>query len=276
MSKTEAAIRAVECFSSTPRLIKIAFVLINLAYLLFIVGFSTNGWVYTSRTGQSSIGRQGLFNHCAGSGIFTCCQSLNSYLSDHKVDGVPAWIDFTRAILSFGIISSSVAIVTIYICSMVDTNTVSRIKLLYLQRTCYIASYISGVFLLLGATVYGSMFGKDDWHSGASLHGSYGITTMAGIIFVIAGTATSATNQRNRSTVDNRPDEQDNCGPSETTIPTAPPVEQCCICLDNHVNAAFIPCGHESCCLDCANTLLNRPCPMCRVDIRNVLRTYRT
>ncbi|OWF41704.1 uncharacterized protein LOC110462041 [Mizuhopecten yessoensis] len=277
MSKTEALIGAVQRFWLTPRVIKLAFVLINCAYLFFLIGFSTNGWV--SRSGQSSSYTQGLFNHCVVSGIFTCCQTLNSHLSDNKTDGVPAWIDFTRVILCFGLISSTVAMM--YICSMMNVDTENLRRVLYLERACYVTSYMSGVFLLLGSVVYGSKFGRDHWQSGASLHGSYGVTTVAGILFVLAGIATSVTNKRNR--VADVPVQRANLRQAQNPIPPVPPAQNtdenvCCVCLEGTVNVTFLNCGHTSCCYNCANNLKNstKICPICRQTIRDVVRIFRT
>jgi hypothetical protein len=46
----------------------------------------------------------------------------------------------------------------------------------------------------------------------------------------------------------------------------------CKICLDEDINVVFLPCGHLVCCTVCAPAL-NR-CPICRANIREVVKTY--
>ena len=49
----------------------------------------------------------------------------------------------------------------------------------------------------------------------------------------------------------------------------------CSICMDKTIDSAFIPCGHQTSCTDCSRILLARgPCPICRVPIADVLRTF--
>jgi E3 ubiquitin-protein ligase MUL1 len=51
----------------------------------------------------------------------------------------------------------------------------------------------------------------------------------------------------------------------------------CVICLRKRRKAAFIPCGHLVCCCKCA-LIVERQfdplCPMCRQDIRYMIRIY--
>ncbi|XP_078375493.1 uncharacterized protein LOC144658879 [Oculina patagonica] len=46
----------------------------------------------------------------------------------------------------------------------------------------------------------------------------------------------------------------------------------CKICMDAEVGVVFLPCGHFSCCADCANGM--DFCPMCRTPIQEKIRTY--
>lgn len=46
----------------------------------------------------------------------------------------------------------------------------------------------------------------------------------------------------------------------------------CKICMDAEVGVVFLPCGHFSCCADCANGM--DLCPMCRTPIHEKIRTY--
>lgn len=46
----------------------------------------------------------------------------------------------------------------------------------------------------------------------------------------------------------------------------------CKICMDAEVGVVFLPCGHFSCCADCATGM--DFCPMCRCPIQEKIRTY--
>ena len=46
----------------------------------------------------------------------------------------------------------------------------------------------------------------------------------------------------------------------------------CKICMDAEVGVVFLPCGHFSCCADCAKGVDS--CPMCRSPIQEMVRTY--
>ena len=46
----------------------------------------------------------------------------------------------------------------------------------------------------------------------------------------------------------------------------------CKICMENDINMAFYPCGHLISCAICAKTL--KDCPMCRKNIKGILKTY--
>ena len=46
----------------------------------------------------------------------------------------------------------------------------------------------------------------------------------------------------------------------------------CKICMDAEVSVVFLPCGHLSCCANCANGM--DFCPMCRAPINEKIRTY--
>jgi E3 ubiquitin-protein ligase XIAP/baculoviral IAP repeat-containing protein 2/3 len=62
-------------------------------------------------------------------------------------------------------------------------------------------------------------------------------------------------------------------------IVVAKPAEvatDCCICLDIASVMAFVPCGHICTCQSCAAMCAGKPCPVCRVRVREAVRTYRT
>ena len=49
--------------------------------------------------------------------------------------------------------------------------------------------------------------------------------------------------------------------------------DTCSICLDRTIDSAFIPCGHQAACVECARRL-EGPCPICREPIADVLDTF--
>ena len=46
----------------------------------------------------------------------------------------------------------------------------------------------------------------------------------------------------------------------------------CRICLDRERNTVILPCGHATCCKECAKPLQN--CPICRKEIDKVLEIF--
>ncbi|ETO78926.1 hypothetical protein F444_06277 [Phytophthora nicotianae P1976] len=52
---------------------------------------------------------------------------------------------------------------------------------------------------------------------------------------------------------------------------------ECVICFDGPQEAVCVPCGHNAVCMDCAQELLDttRLCPVCRQQVREVIRLYR-
>jgi hypothetical protein len=51
--------------------------------------------------------------------------------------------------------------------------------------------------------------------------------------------------------------------------------QKCQICMENDCDAAIEPCGHVCCCMDCADDLPKRVCPMCREPITKVMKVYK-
>ncbi|KAG7376754.1 hypothetical protein PHYPSEUDO_012779 [Phytophthora pseudosyringae] len=53
--------------------------------------------------------------------------------------------------------------------------------------------------------------------------------------------------------------------------------DECVICFDGPQEAVCVPCGHNAVCMDCAQELLDttRLCPVCRQQVREVIRLYR-
>ncbi|XP_059150223.1 death-associated inhibitor of apoptosis 2-like isoform X2 [Physella acuta] len=46
----------------------------------------------------------------------------------------------------------------------------------------------------------------------------------------------------------------------------------CKICMDKEVAVVFLPCGHLASCADCASAM--RDCPICRVNVRGIVRAF--
>lgn len=50
--------------------------------------------------------------------------------------------------------------------------------------------------------------------------------------------------------------------------------DDCCICMENPIQTAFLDCGHLNCCLKCAKLIVNsnlnniNKCPICRHNLR--------
>lgn len=44
----------------------------------------------------------------------------------------------------------------------------------------------------------------------------------------------------------------------------------CRVCYENATNTKLVPCGHVALCTDCAQSLLEHPCPFCKIDIQDV------
>ncbi|KAF0700139.1 Aste57867_9327 [Aphanomyces stellatus] len=68
--------------------------------------------------------------------------------------------------------------------------------------------------------------------------------------------------------------------PNTPHAPSPPPIEEvgtCVVCLDKPMEGVCVPCGHRAVCMTCAATLVAHPsnkCPICRADIRQVIRMY--
>ncbi|GLD97538.1 hypothetical protein PINS_up006228 [Pythium insidiosum] len=52
---------------------------------------------------------------------------------------------------------------------------------------------------------------------------------------------------------------------------------ECIICFDGPQAAVCVPCGHNAVCMSCAGELMQstRTCPVCRVQVRDIIRLYR-
>jgi hypothetical protein len=53
--------------------------------------------------------------------------------------------------------------------------------------------------------------------------------------------------------------------------------KECCICLETvaaRTLLVLVPCGHKCVCAGCSGSLVGKPCPLCRKNVREVLRVY--
>jgi hypothetical protein len=50
--------------------------------------------------------------------------------------------------------------------------------------------------------------------------------------------------------------------------------KECIVCMDRKACMALIDCGHTGFCATCAIAHKDRPCPVCRAVVRNVLKLY--
>ena len=50
------------------------------------------------------------------------------------------------------------------------------------------------------------------------------------------------------------------------------PNNECIVCMDRHIDACLVPCGHVALCTKCATSLMKKkkPCPICRADIKQI------
>ncbi|XP_072344282.1 E3 ubiquitin-protein ligase LRSAM1 isoform X4 [Scyliorhinus torazame] len=66
-------------------------------------------------------------------------------------------------------------------------------------------------------------------------------------------------------------------GPSSPAVPVTEDVlvqSECVVCLERESQMIFLPCGHVCCCQTCGTEL--HTCPLCRKDIEQKIRMYRT
>ncbi|XP_069789899.1 E3 ubiquitin-protein ligase LRSAM1 isoform X2 [Narcine bancroftii] len=71
----------------------------------------------------------------------------------------------------------------------------------------------------------------------------------------------------------------DEVGPSSSREPSAPVCEamvqtECVVCMERECQMIFLTCGHVCCCYTCGMELCT--CPLCRKDIEQKIRMYRT
>eukprot|EP00164_Ancoracysta_twista_P002865 GFYU01003817.1.p1 GENE.GFYU01003817.1~~GFYU01003817.1.p1 ORF type:complete len:565 (+),score=106.64 GFYU01003817.1:152-1846(+) len=54
------------------------------------------------------------------------------------------------------------------------------------------------------------------------------------------------------------------------------PTDPCAICFIGKKDAVFLPCGHQTSCVDCATTIMDDSgmCPICRVGVERIVKTY--
>ena len=77
------------------------------------------------------------------------------------------------------------------------------------------------------------------------------------------------------SVASERPAKRQRCedaGDEEPSAQLPATTPECKICYSRSINAVFAGCGHLVCCLVCAYRV--DKCPICRVPVREVIRTY--
>ncbi|CAD6185077.1 unnamed protein product [Caenorhabditis auriculariae] len=97
----------------------------------------------------------------------------------------------------------------------------------------------------------------------------------------LAETATSASAGRSSAVMPVSAPLATAAAPKSASFSAPPPVndkDECLICMENTINAVLYTCGHMCMCYDCAQQQLSRSgtCPMCRKDIRDVIRIYKS
>jgi len=99
----------------------------------------------------------------------------------------------------------------------------------------------------------------------------YGNTQKIKVLGCTVARATSA-NQRNRTIV-NLPEEESAAAQDNAE-------NECNVCCERPVNSVLYTCGHMCMCYDCAKQLHERPsggyCPICRAEIKDVIRAFRS
>jgi hypothetical protein len=50
--------------------------------------------------------------------------------------------------------------------------------------------------------------------------------------------------------------------------------KECCICYNRTELRLLYPCGHRCVCAGCGDKLVEKPCPMCRKNVREVMRVF--
>ncbi|VDP93107.1 unnamed protein product [Echinostoma caproni] len=59
---------------------------------------------------------------------------------------------------------------------------------------------------------------------------------------------------------------------SAAAAPTNEDTKECCICMINPINCAFVQCGHMATCYGCGQGM--EKCPICRQSVQFVMRVY--
>ena len=49
---------------------------------------------------------------------------------------------------------------------------------------------------------------------------------------------------------------------------------KCVVCFTNNRNTVFLPCRHSCCCKKCSGTLIEKVCPLCKEDIKDIIVLY--
>jgi ABC-type Na+ efflux pump permease subunit len=135
------------------------FVLLCCAVVLFLVGFVTEGWAFSSNPQH----REGLWESCE-------C-SRNSRSDD--------WFHAVQAMISIGLIMLLIAflLIAIYMC----VHTVSKNSTI-IALVCF--CFLAVLFMLIGFIIYAIHMTENKY----TLSWSYAVTVLSSVLCLIAGT----------------------------------------------------------------------------------------
>jgi len=60
----------------------------------------------------------------------------------------------------------------------------------------------------------------------------------------------------------------------QTDTTTVRKDRECVVCMENTVDTVLVPCGHLCVCMQCSNQLKPLNCPICKVAVQSVVRTF--
>ena len=94
---------------------------------------------------------------------------------------------------------------------------------------------------------------------------------------VRAQQAEEAAERRAREEAERRAERAAQAAQVEQTQSAQAEQKECCICLETvaaRTLLVLVPCGHKCVCAGCSGSLVGKPCPLCRKNVREVLRVY--
>merc|ERR1712136_430972 len=85
-------------------------------------------------------------------------------------------------------------------------------------------------------------------------------------------TASSLPRRTEPTLADETPDTQERLAGLQDRLQVISDALTCQVCFDQPLEVAFVPCGHQVCCKDCAKRCSS--CPICRQDITSGLTVF--